>query len=118
MNEITKDAWQDAYDQGYTLGRQMGHAEGFAEARAFDEDEPPLPVFVDPAITALFGWRNSRTDYCGEDLESLLMAEFSSDPYLSHHNRKSVPAEHEAGLVAFRALSLEEQYQIVKNFAG
>jgi hypothetical protein len=74
--------------------------------------EPP----VNPAIEALFRWRDGATDRYGDDLVNLLLAEFSSDPSVSHHNRRDVPKEHQVGLMAFRALPYEEQAQLVEAF--
>lgn len=78
----------------------------------------PKTLHIDPAIDDLLKWRNSATDRYGDDLECLLIAEFSSAPEVSHHNRQDVPVEHQAGLKAFRSLSYDNQYKVVKHFVN
>jgi hypothetical protein len=71
----------------------------------------PAPT-LDPAISALFRWRTARSDRYGDDLASLLLSEFGTDPYITHYDR-SVSPEHEPALAAFRALSHAQQERFV-----
>jgi hypothetical protein len=82
---------------------------------------PSIPhedFIIDPSISVLLSWRDSTTDRYGDDLESLLMAEFGSDPYTLHHNRKDIPGEYKKGLEEFKKLSYDDQYKIVEAFVG
>ncbi len=74
---------------------------------------------IDPSVLQLLMWRDRATDRYGDDLVSLLMNEFGSDPY-SHSGRtiRNVPPEHETGLKIFRNLSYDDQYKTVENFVG
>jgi hypothetical protein len=68
------------------------------------------------SITALLSWRDSSTDHYGDDLIALLMAEFSSDPYTLHHNRKDIPGEYLKGLEEIKKLSYDDQHKIIEAF--
>lgn len=85
-------------------------------AEELRQQVPVSPPVNNEAINALFRWRDSATDRYGNELISLLMAEFSTDPEVSHHNRREVPQEHQAGLQAFRALPLADQEKLVEAY--